>query len=56
MYFKNIIHQVLDIYLIFFKISCDFENFLRTKFVGLPGKYQPEIIIGLAIFNVTGEK
>ena len=22
-------------------ISCDFENFLRTKFVGSRGKYQP---------------
>ena len=24
------------------KISCDFENFLRTKFVGSRGKYQPD--------------
>ena len=31
----------LEIHLIFFKISCDFENFLWTKFVGSQGKYQP---------------
>ena len=41
MYFKHKIHQAQDIYLIFFKISCDFENFLRTNSVGSQGKYQP---------------
>ena len=34
----------------FLQISCDFEDFLRTKFMGLHGKSQPELtpITGVA--------